>query len=254
MVALWYGGCLTPSVMKKTFTILAIGSGLFLGQAQAEIESEFHVGYNSKYVFRCVDLGDDAYEYGLSLAGSGNSGLNWSAGFWGISPDGEDNAVDELDLFAEVSKEFGCVNVAAGFTVYTYPNGGQDDAEVYLGFSGNCYGIDTGVKVLFGTDGVFQEQILVEADLGYSYELSSTVDLNVGFVLGYIADDGQGVYAKDDGVAYYSASLSFDIALSDDITFSPYVSYVDGNGGTINVPDMYIEDGVIGGARLSFSF
>ncbi len=241
--------------MKKTFTILAIGSGLFFGQAQAEIESEFNVGYNSKYVFRGLDLGDDAYEYGLSLAGSGNYGLDWSAGFWGISPDGEDGAVDELDLFAEVSKDFGCVAVAAGFTVYTYPNGGlADDAEVYLGFSGNCYGIDAGVKVLFGTDGIYQEQILIEADLGYSYELSSTVDLNVGFVVGYIADEGQGVYASDDGVAYYSASLSFDVALSDDITLSPYVSYVDGNGGTMNAADMFIEDGFIGGARLSFSF
>jgi len=241
--------------MNKTSTILAIGSGLLFSQAQAEIESEFHVGYNSKYVFRGLDLGDDAYQYGLDFAGSCDCGLDWSAGIWGISPDGEDGAADELDIYASVSKDFGGLTATAGFIAYTYPNGGfTDDADVFLGLSGSAYGLDAGVTVFFGTDGQYQEQILVEGKVGYTHEVSDTVSLNAAFVIGYIADDGQGGYSYDEGLAYYSATLSAKIALSEDITLAPYVSYVDGNGGTINYVDSAIEDGVIGGAKLTFSF
>lgn len=241
--------------MKKTFTILAIGSGLVASQAQAEIESEFHVGYNSHYAFRGLDLGNDAYEYGLNFSGSCDCGLDWSAGIWGISPDGEDGAIDELDIYAAVSKDFGALTVSAGFTAYTYQNAGvNDDAEVFLGVSGGAFGLDLGLTAFFGTDGIYQEQILLEGSVGYTHEISDTVDLNAGFVLGYVADDGQAVYANDTGVAYYSATLSLDVALSDDLTLSPYVSYVDGDGGVINAPDAFIEDGLIGGAKLTFSF
>ena len=241
--------------MKKTSTILAIGSGLLFSQAQAEIESEFNVGYNSKYVFRGVDLGDDAYQYGLDFAGTCDCGFDWSAGIWGISPDGEDGNVDELDIYAAVSKDFGGLTASAGFIVYTYPNGGiADDADAFIGLSGSGFGLDAGVTVFFGTDGQFQEQILVEGNVGYTYEVSDTFSLSAAFVIGYVADDGQGVYAYDEGMAYYSATLSADIALSEDITLAPYVSYVDGNGGTMNYVDAAIEDGVIGGAKLTFSF
>ncbi len=232
--------------MKKTSTILAIGSGLFLSNAQAEIESEFHVGYNSKYIFRGVDLGDDAYEYGLDFAGSCECGLDWSAGIWGISPD---VAGDELDIYAAVSKTFGDVTLAAGFTAYTYPNGGADDAEIFLGVSGSVSGLDAGVTVYFGTDGILQDQILIEGSLGYSHEISETVSASLGLTYGYVADNGDGGYATSDGAAYFTASLGLDVALSDEITLSPYVSYVDGKSRVNGV------DGeTFGGAMLSFSF
>lgn len=238
--------------MKKTSTILAIGSGLLLGQAQAEIESEFHVGYNSDYVFRGVDLGDDAYEYGLDFAGTCDCGLNWSAGIWSISPDGEDGNVDELDIYGAVSKEFGCVSVAVGFTAYTYDGGGDDDAEAFIGFSGEIFeGFDAGLNVYFGTDGIIQDQILLEGSLGYTFGITETVDLNVGVVYGYVADEGVGGYATDDGSAYFSASLSLDVALSDQLTFSPYISYVDGEEKRVGGA---VDGDVIGGASVSFAF
>lgn len=239
--------------MKKTYTILTIGSALFLGQAQAEIESEFHVGYNSKYIFRGVDFGDDAYEYGIDFAGSSNFGLDWSAGIWGISPDGEDGNTDELDFYAAVSKTFGATTVSAGFTVYTFDSSAAspagDDAEVFLGVSGDIYGVEAGVTAFFGTDGTYQEQILIEVNLGYSFAVYDNVGGNIGLTYGVIADDGSGGYSDGNGGAYFSASFSLDVPLSDEITFSPYVSYIDGAsriGG--------VSDEVIGGGSLSFSF
>lgn len=238
-------------VMKKTTTILAIGSGLFLSQAQAEIESEFHVGYNSQYIFRGVDLGDDAYEYGLDFAGSCECGLDWSAGIWGISPDNEDGNIDELDFYAAVSKDFGGVTVAVGYTAYTYDSSvvASDDAEVFIGFSGAIAGFDAGATFYFGTDGVLQEQVLMELSLGYAHTISDTATANLGLTYGYVLDEGQGGYASSDGSAYFTATLGVDFALSDEITFSPYFSYVDGKsriGG--------VDGETFGGAMLSFAF
>jgi hypothetical protein len=252
IVALWHGGCFTSLVMNKTSTILAIGSGLLLSHAQAEIESEFHVGYNSEYIFRGVDLGDDAYEYGLNFAGSCDCGLDWSAGIWSISPDGEDGNVDELDIYASVSKDLGFGSVAVGFTAYTYDGGGSDDAEVFLGLSAEpIAGLDAGLTVYFGTDGILQDQVLLEGSLGYTFTINDKVGANIGVVYGYVADEGLGGYVSEDGSAYYAATLSFDVALSDEITFSPYVSYVDGVGKRLTSQE---QDGFIGGAKVSFSF
>ncbi len=247
----WHINCFVLCVMKKTSTILAITSGLFFGQAQAEIESEFHVGYNSEYIYRGVELGNDAYEYGLDFAGSSDSGLDWSAGLWSISPDGEDGNVDELDIYASVSKDLGIGSVAAGFTVYTYDGGGSDDAEVYLGFSTQSCGLDLGLTVFFGTDGIVEDAVLLEGTIGYSFEISSKTTANIGITYGYMLDEGDGGYANDDGEVYASATISLDYAVSDSITFSPYVAYNEGEDSRLGVN---AADGVIGGASVSFSF
>ena len=240
--------------MKKTSTILAITSGLFFGQAQAEIESEFHVGYNSEYIYRGVELGKDAYEYGLDFAGSSDSGLDWSAGIWSISPDGEDGNVDELDIYASVSKDLGIGSVVAGFTVYTYEGGSgeNDDAEVFLGLSTQQAGVDLGLTVFFGTDGNFEDEVLLEGTIGYSFEVSSKTTANIGITYGYMLDEGDATLgANNDGDVYASASISLDYAFSDSITFSPYVSYVEGEDKRID----NAADGVLfGGASVSLSF
>jgi len=238
--------------MKKTSTILAITSGLFFGQAQAEIESEFHVGYNSEYIYRGVELGVDAYEYGLDFAGSSDSGLDWSAGIWSISPDGSGD--DELDIYASVGKDLGIGSVAAGFTVYTYDgaSGLDDDAEVYLGFSTQSCGLDLGLTVFFGTDGALQDAVLLEGSIGYSFEVSSKTTANIGIVYGTLLDEGD---LSDDGELYASASISLDYAVSDSITFSPYVSYSDGDEDIITAAGGAAADGVLfGGASVSLSF
>ena len=232
--------------MKKTSTILAITSGLFFGQAQAEIESEFHVGYNSEYIYRGAELGEDAYEYGLDFAGSSDSGLDWSAGIWSISPDGA--ADDELDIYASVSKDLGIGSIAAGFTVYTYDGALDDDAEVYLGLSTQSCGLDLGLTVFFGTDGALQDAVLLEGSIGYSVELSSKTTANIGIVYGYLLDEGD---FADDGEVYASASISLDYAVSDSITFSPYVSY---NEGEEDILAAAAADGAHVGASVSFSF
>jgi len=243
--------------MNKTSTILAISSGLFFGQAQAEIETEFHVGYNSEYIYRGVDLGDDAFEYGLAVAGESDCGLVWRASIWSISPDGTNTngSPDELDINAEVEKDLGFGSLAAGFTAYTYDSSAAhpagDDSEIYVGLSTQQAGIDLGLTVFYGTDGALDEQVLLEGTVGYKFTVSEKVSGKIGIAYGYMLDEGKGGYSNDDGEVYASAILSFDIALSEDITLSPYVKYIEGEDKRIGNA---AHDGVIGGASVRFRF
>ncbi len=237
--------------MKKTSTLLAIGSGLFLSNAaQAELDKEFHIGYNSEYIYRGVDLGSDAFEYGLDFSGSCDCGLDWAAGIWFISPDNEDGNIDELDIYGEVSKDVGFGTLALGFTAYTYDSG-ADDSEVYLSASTELAGLSAGLSVFFGTDGILTDQVLIEGSLGYSFDFSNKVSGELSISAGYIADEGDGGYAGDDGYAYGNVSLSASYALSDEMTLSPYISYTDGQSDILGASAYR---GTYAGVSLAYSF
>ncbi len=96
--------------MRPTRLLALAGlSTTLVAAAAAEIESEFHAGYSSDYVFRGMDIGPDLFEFGLDFAGSGNAGalgdFDWSAGIWyGSFSVGDDTGSNELDVYGEVSK------------------------------------------------------------------------------------------------------------------------------------------------------
>lgn len=234
--------------MNKTKTILAVGSGLFLsGFAQAEVESEFHVGYNSDYIFRGVDLGANAYEFGMDVSGEGYCGFNWSAGIWYITPEGQ--ADDELDIYAAVSKEIGWATAEVGFTNYSYPGGGlDDDAEAYIGLSGEFMGLAVGGTVYYGTAGIFEAQFLGELSAAYAYQFNEKLSAEFGVTAGFILDEGDGGYTTDSGYVYTNVSLGFSYALADDITLNPYIAYTDADDSIGGY------DGVYGGATVNFTF
>jgi len=242
--------------MKKTSTLLAIGSALAMGSAQAEIDVDLGVGYNSQYIFRGVDLGDDAFEWGIDASGSCECGFDWSIGVWSISPDNEDGSDDEFDIFGEISKDLGCGTLALGFTNYDYDNSGTtDDTEIYFGGTTEFAGVEAGLTLLYGVDGVLDEQFLLIGSLAYGFDVSDKISAELSVSAGYIADEGKnGGYATDDGFAYSTTTLAFEYAVSEDITFSPYVSYTDGDSSTINGASNNVFHGFYGGASVSYSF
>ena len=50
--------------------------------ANAEIESEFTVGYHTDYIFRGFDIGEDMMDFALDFAGTGYCDFDWAAGVW----------------------------------------------------------------------------------------------------------------------------------------------------------------------------
>ncbi|MDP0490975.1 MAG: hypothetical protein Q7Q71_08000 [Verrucomicrobiota bacterium JB023] len=236
--------------MKKTIALGAISAAALTGFAYSEIESSFHVGYNSTYVWRGQDLGDSMYEYGLDFAGSCECGLDWAAGVWYANPsDGALN--DELDIYGAVSKDLGYGSVELGFIHYEFDENGADNTEIYLGLGAAYAGIDLGAALYYVVDGSLGGNPLYgELSAEYGYDVSDALSVSFGLSLGSYLDGDDVV----DGYTTYGARLGADYAISEDLTLSPYVAYSETdnyNAGFMGVDDF---SGFFGGVSLAFSF
>ena len=129
--------------MKKTIALSAISAmaltGLAYSQDDASISTDLAVSYNTEYIFRGFNLGDDLYTAGVDLAGSDFCGLDWSVGVWygnwnagrgdvsipvvnaagvptGDSIEGFNVGFpdEELDIYGSLGKDFGAFNVSSG--------------------------------------------------------------------------------------------------------------------------------------------
>ena len=91
---------------RTTIGALAAVSALVAGNASAATEYKLHTGYSSEYLWRGLDLGNDLIEAGADVTTEWN-GIGLSAGAWYGSFTTADQLTNELDLYGEVSKDFG---------------------------------------------------------------------------------------------------------------------------------------------------
>ena len=150
------------------------------------------------------------------------------------------------------SKDVGIGTVAVGFTNFQYDGGLEDDTEVYLGLSTELAGFGSSVKVIYGVNGALTDMVLIEGNLSYGFEISEKASGEVSLTAGYLADEGDGGAFVDDGFAYGNFSVGVDYAVSDEITFSPYVAYTSGDSDALGAGNAF--NGLYGGASLSYSF
>jgi len=229
----------TETMMRnysKTIGALAAASALVAGNASAEIEGELHAGYNSQYIFRGLDLGTDMIEAGGDVSTSWN-GLDLSAGVWYASiQDGHfgnagpvqlPDSYDEIDLYGEVSKDFGFATAFVGYIWYHNPDAkvgvlGQDfklidDAqEVYFGLSRELFwGINGSLTYFWDIE--TDNGGYSELSLDKTFKLHECVDLVTAAKVGYSVEEGQHQHT--------TLSATFNIKASDTLTISPYVAY-----------------------------
>lgn len=239
----------------KTIGALAAASALVAGTASAEIENieyEIHGGYSSMYLFRGLDLGDDLVEGGVDVAGEWN-GLGLSAGAWyGSFASSLNNNFDsdELDLYAEASKDFGFMTGAIGYISYQNLRifGGEDSQEIYFSVAKEIFGLDTSLTYFWeiedvgsGTGGY------TELHTGKSFELSPCLTLNTGATLAYLAEESE--------FAHITAKVSLDWAFTETATLSPYIA---ASWGLTNEPSSNtyanVAEEFVAGTMLSVSF
>ena len=228
--------------MKKTSTILAIGSSLALGSAQAEIESSFHVGYSTDYVWRGINQAPGSttglYEYGLDFSGDCNCGATWNAGIW--QADYGTNS-EELDIYAGISKEFGAVELSLGLIRYEFGTGGGDTSELYLGAGTDLAGLDVSAAIYYDVDSV-DGLTWFELSAGKSFDLGgASLDLAANY--GSTLQSG-GSYTT------YGLSAAVSKELGDNLTGSIYVA----GEITDGVPAGGDGDDLFGGISLSYGF
>jgi len=248
---------------SKTIGALVAASALVAGNASAELEYEIHTGYSSAYLFRGLDLGDDLVEAGVDVS-TEMYGLGLSAGAWYGSfegptgfgaPVGSANA-DELDIYAEVSKDFGFVTAAVGYIYYYFPQGDanklltplEDTQEVYFSLSKEFYGFETSLTYFWeiedagsGTGGY------LELAVGKGFELSPCLTLNTGATIAYLAEESE--------FAHVTAKVSLDWAFTETATLSPYVAASWGLNND-NDSGLYadVAEELVAGTMLSVSF
>jgi hypothetical protein len=237
----------------KTIGALAAASALAAGNASAEIEYEIFTGYSTDYIFRGLDFGTDLIEVGLG-ASTSVAGLDVSAGVWYATFDSSGAPpvdTEELDLFAEVSKDLGFATAAIGYIYYHFPNAvgatGADSQEVYFSVSKDFMGISTSLTYFWeiedvgsGSDGY------LEAGADKGFELSPCLTLNTGATLGYLVEEGD--------LAHLTAKVSLDWAFTETATLSPYIAHSWALSDTPTSFYLGSENQIWGGVSLSVSF
>ncbi|MEY3895696.1 MAG: hypothetical protein RLZZ214_1215 [Verrucomicrobiota bacterium] len=238
----------------KTIGALAAASALVAGNAQAEVEYELHAGYSSEYLFRGLDLGDGLVEAGVNAATEWQ-GFGFSAGAWygsfeqGTGIPGFQIDGDELDLFAETSKDFGFVTAHVGYIAYLYPganlNNFDDSGEVYFSLSHDFGFVNAYATYFWDVEGVDNDGY-TEVGLSRSFELNQCLNLNLSTNVGYLIE-------KDDFTAWTS-KVSLDWGFAGQAKFSPFVAC---SVALSDEPDTaYNGSGneLLGGAMISVGF
>lgn len=196
--------------------------------AQSSLEGEIHVGYNTSYIWRGFDLGNDMVEAGVDMAYDFGNGLNISAGAWYASFDSNrtlSGGDDELDLYAEVSKDFGFATAFVGYIYYmnnphSYailnPFPDDDQQEVYFGLSRELFwGVEGSLAYYW--DVVGDNGGYTELGLEKSFEFTPCLSLDTGVKTGYFWEEG--------GLGHVTAMVALNWNFLGDATISPYIAY-----------------------------
>jgi hypothetical protein len=242
----------------KTIGALAAATALVAGNAQAEVEYELHTGYSTEYLFRGLDLGQDLVEVGFDAATEWN-GLGFSAGAWygsydtAVADTVNEYDVDELDLYGEVSKDFGFLTAAVGYIYYFN--------EDFISRNSSAKFIDDAQEVYFSVarDLGFAKASLtyfwdVEQDNdGYSelaltraFELNQCLTLNVGSNIGYLVEQGQ--------ATAWTTKVSLDWGFVEHAKLSPFVAYSMALSDDVDTAYYNSSDEFVAGSMLSVGF
>lgn len=233
---------------------------------ESGIDAEIHVGYHTKYIFRGIELGDDLIDAGFDI-GTSIGGFDVSAGAWygSFNSNSVINATfdaDELDIYAEVSRDLGFATLAVGYIYYHFPQGDlnallnpfQDAQEVYVSASREIFGIDASITYFWDIE--TDNDGYSEISLSKSFDLMPSVSLNVGADTGYLVEEGDFVHT--------TATVGIDFAATEHATISTYVAHTwtlseggtlaGGAGGVSTALYSGLENEFFAGASIAVSF
>lgn len=191
------------------------------------LEGEVHIGYNTGYIWRGFELGNDMVEAGVDVAYDLGNGFNWSAGAWYASFDSNSTVSggdDELDLYTEVSKDFGFATLSLGYIYYMNDTHSfaalkplnDDQQEVYFGLSRELFaGINGSLTYYWDVEG--DNGGYMELGFEKSFELTSCLTLDTGVKTGYFWEEG--------ALGHVTAMVALNWNFAGNATISPYIAY-----------------------------
>ncbi|MEC9056569.1 MAG: hypothetical protein VX633_14745 [Verrucomicrobiota bacterium] len=224
--------------MKQTTLIksaVLAGSALLAGLASAgddpapaassDLEVSIGVGYNSEYIFRSLNFGDDLFTASIGLSGSGSllgiGDLDLNAGIDLLTTSNSEGGLHELRVGASATKSLGSFDLTVGVTNYAYfgtAANGDDVLEPYVALGTELAGLDVSIG-LYDQDWNSALDNYIEITAGRSVELGG-LDLCVNGVVG--------TWDEFDNT-FYGLSVGLPISASDSITVTPHVSALFGD-------------------------
>ena len=220
--------------------VLAFFSALSADKVAAEdIGAEVSVGYDTDYMFRGVNLGEDLLWSDVNVSTTLTDGLDLGVGAWYANV-ADDAGNDELDIYAGLSTSMGDISLDLGATYYYYPDpvAGEGTLEFGVGFGTSAGPFDLSLGLYYDID---LEAAYYEVGAATSFDLTDTMAVDVGGAIGN---------ADGDTLTALTFTIGVPITLSDSASLSPYVG--------VNIPlDDYedIEDDTIySGLSLTVGF
>ena len=220
--------------------VLAFFSALSADKVAAEdIGAEVSVGYDTDYMFRGVNLGQDLLWSDVNVSTSLSDGLDLGVGAWYANV-ADDAGNDELDIYAGLSTSMGDMSVDLGATYYYYPDptAGEGTLEFGIGLGTSAGPIDLRLGLYYDID---LEAAYYEVGAATSFDLTDTMAVDVGGAIGN---------ADGDTLTALTFTIGVPITLSDSASLSPYVG--------VNIPlDDYEDefgDDIYSGLSLTVGF
>ena len=238
------------------------------------IETTLSVGFDSHYMFRGYNLGEEAVWAGIDMSlPLGWQGASLDFGLWYVNPtEGPSNTSgiggpafnakrgipdDELDAYIGVSGTWGPVDVSVGYVHYflgpeaaNNPLAAVNDQNEVGTTLGTSFGpIDFGFEYAYNFDldtaksGTWEFQHYWEPSVGTGFEVNDRISLNLSVAAGFYGDD----------FSHWQFGLSAPIVVAENVTFEPYVAYLD-DRKPANIASPFTQDSWFGGVSLSVSF
>jgi hypothetical protein len=248
----------------KTIGALAAASALVAGNASAEVEYDLHTGYSTMYLWRGLDLGDDLIEVGANVKGEWN-GIGLSAGAWygtfeaptGVPLPFNSYDGDELDLYMEVSKDFGFAKFAVGYIAYLYEQANANNAlfpldnqqEIYFAVSRDFGFVNASLTYFWGLERDalgYNNEGYTEFALSRSFEINQCLKVNVLSSVGLLTDGIE--------LAHWTNKVSLDWAFTEHAKLSPFVALSIALGDDNSTPWVTTDNEFVAGSMLSVSF
>ena len=239
------------NIAAKTTAVLGCSALLALVPAVAgdhaaageDLGAEVSVGYDTDYIFRGANLGQDLLWSDVNVSTSLSDGLGLNIGAWYANP--TDAGDDELDIYAGVSTDLGGMSLDLGTTYYYYPGAtGSNTLEfgAALGTSVGAFDVSLGVFHDIDTENTY-----VELGAGTSFDLTDNISLDLGAAIGNNQDEVIGGQA--DGLTAVTITIGAPIGLTDNASLTPYLGI---NAGLDDNQDA--GDEIFSGISLSVGF
>ena len=205
------------------------------------------LGYDSSYVFRGLDLGDNLVWGDVSYANDFGGPLEFSVGAWYASTNGSDgDEFDELDVYGGVAASVGAVDLAVGVIYYYFPDVDDNTFEIYGSVGTEFAGV--GLELYYGYDTELNGGSAYYAiSAGYSIPLGDTLSLDFSSAISY----GDDYNFEGTGFNNVDVRLALPIALTDAATLEPYIA---GSIPIDGLDDTGEDDILYGGVAISVSF